>query len=99
MPTATECTPSAAPAPSWPGGLTGREVEIASLIARGYERSEIASALDIDEKTVDTHRGRALKKLGIASSVALARWAIREGLVSGAEAADAPGCTRRGASS
>ena len=79
--------------PRWPGGLTAREAEVADLLARGYRTTEIGPMLFISVKTVDTHRGHILKKLGLRCAVALARYAIRLGIVSGAAESDAPGCT------
>jgi DNA-binding CsgD family transcriptional regulator len=45
-------------------GLTGREREIAARIARGQSSREIADALVISERTVETHIGNILSKLG-----------------------------------
>lgn len=76
--------------PSWPSILTHREVEVADLLARGYTPIEISARLGISERTSSTHRLHVLDKLGLRDAVALARWALREGLVSGAVEADAP---------
>lgn len=84
----------AAPAPTWPK-LTPREAEIATMLARGYRNAEIATILGISIKTIDTHRGHLLDKLDLRCNVALTRYAIRAGLVPGAEADDAPGCVRK----
>lgn len=91
----TETTDTADTAPKWPGGLTDREIQVAVRLATGYKTTEIAAELDISVKTVDTHRGHLLNKAGLRDEVALTRYAIREGLVSGAKADDAPGCTDR----
>lgn len=61
--------------------LTERELECAFMLARGETNREIAKALGISIKTVDTHRGHLLKKLGTRNNVALARLMIRDGLV------------------
>ncbi len=61
--------------------LTSREREVAFLLARGETNAEIGKALEISTKTVDTHRGHLLKKLGCRGNVALARLMIRDGLV------------------
>ncbi len=79
----------------WPGGLTEREAQVATLLASGYKTREIASKLGLSIKTIDTHRGHVLKKVDLRDEVALTRMAIREGLVSGAKDADAPESTRR----
>ena len=67
-------------APPWQR-LTEREQEIAFMLGTCETNREIAKALGISIKTVDTHRGHILKKLGCKNNVALARFMIREGLV------------------
>jgi DNA-binding CsgD family transcriptional regulator len=62
------------------GGLTGREREIAALIAQGKSNREIAQALVLSERTVAAHIGNILSKLGFASRVHIAAWAIETGL-------------------
>lgn len=74
-------TTTAAPASLW-DRLTAREREVALMLARGDNNHEIAKALGISVKTVDTHRGHLLEKLECRNNVALARLAIREGRVS-----------------
>lgn len=61
--------------------LSAREHEVALLLARGDTNREIATALNISIKTVDTHRGHILKKLKLKNNVALVRHMIRAGLV------------------
>lgn len=61
--------------------LSGREMQILSLIGRGMERSEIASELGINEKTVSTYQGRLLHKLELRNIVELVRYAVEEGLI------------------
>jgi DNA-binding CsgD family transcriptional regulator len=63
------------------GGLTGREREIAVRIARGQSSREIADALVISERTVDTHIGNILFKLGYKARTQIAAWAAEKGLV------------------
>lgn len=68
--------------------LTVRERQVAKLLAVGSTSREIAAQLEINIKTVDTHRGHLLKKLGCRNNVELARRALRTGLVTlGAEQA------------
>lgn len=62
--------------------LTPRQREVATQLALGNQNAEIANALGISIKTVDTHRGKALGKLDCRNNVDLARLAIREGVVS-----------------
>ncbi len=63
-------------------GLTGRQREILQLIAEGKSTKEIALVLDLSVKTVETHRGRIMERLGIRDVPGLVRFAIRSGLVS-----------------
>ena len=61
--------------------LTDREREVLTLIAQGLSTKEIASALDIGPRTVDTHRANLMRKLGVKSVALLTQVAIREGIV------------------
>ena len=47
-------------------GITARELEILTLIARGFSNREIATQLFVSENTVKTHCTRAFDKLGAA---------------------------------
>ena len=57
--------------------LTGREQEVLDLIARGYANKRIARELGIAEKTVKTHVGHVLAKLGVADRTQAALHAAR----------------------
>ena len=62
---------------SAPGGrvsatLSAREREVASLVAAGKRNREVAAALFLSEKTVETHLAHIYDKLGIRSRAALA---------------------------
>ena len=61
-------------------GLTGREREIAALIAQGQINREIAETLVVGERTVETHISNILSKLGFTSRRQIAAWAIEKGL-------------------
>jgi DNA-binding NarL/FixJ family response regulator len=61
--------------------LTPRELEVVKLIAEAYTNRQIAEALSLSEKTVESHRGNLLAKLGMRDRVEIARYAIRRGLV------------------
>jgi DNA-binding NarL/FixJ family response regulator len=61
-------------------GLTPTELQVLRMIARGLSRVEIALAMHRSPKTVDNHRAAMMEKLGIHTTVELARFAIREGL-------------------
>jgi DNA-binding NarL/FixJ family response regulator len=62
--------------------LSGREREVLQLIAEGNSSSEIAQAMHISARTVDTHRHNIMKKLDIHSIAGLTKFAIRNGLCS-----------------
>lgn len=61
--------------------LTQREREILKHIAEGYSSQEIALALRLSIRTVQTHRANIMKKLGIHNTAELVRYAIGAGLV------------------
>jgi DNA-binding CsgD family transcriptional regulator len=54
--------------------LTGRELEIAGLVAQGLSHREIASRLVISKRTVDAHIEHIYGKLGVCSRVQLTAW-------------------------
>lgn len=62
--------------------LSPREREVLQLVAEGQSMKEIAAALGLSVKTVETHRRQIMEKLGIYNLAGLTRFAIREGLVS-----------------
>ncbi len=58
--------------------LTPRETEVLRLVARGHSNKEVAAALEISVKTVETHKANAMTKLGLKSRAALVRFGIEE---------------------
>ncbi|HEY7967468.1 MAG TPA: response regulator transcription factor [Solirubrobacteraceae bacterium] len=64
-------------------GLTPRETEVLSLIALGHTSAEIAGVLRVSPRTVETHRARVHKKLGLATRAELVRYALASGLLRG----------------
>lgn len=62
-------------------GLTAREVDVAVQIAQGKANREVAVALVVSERTVETHVGNILAKLGFSSRHQIAAWAMEKGLV------------------
>lgn len=61
--------------------LTARELQVMEMLARGMTNREIAEDLQISVKTVDTHRGHVLKKLGLRNNSELTRFAVKHGYV------------------
>ena len=62
------------------GSLTARELEVLTLLARGGANKAIAFELGVAEKTVKTHVGNILSKLGLSDRTQAALYAVREGL-------------------
>jgi DNA-binding NarL/FixJ family response regulator len=60
--------------------LTPREREVLALIGRGFANKRIALELGIAEKTVKTHVGNVLSKLGVSDRTQAALYAARVGL-------------------
>ena len=63
--------------------LTGRELEVLSLVGKGKTSREIADLLYISENTVRNHVRNVLDKLGMKSRFEAVNWAYREGLIDG----------------
>jgi DNA-binding NarL/FixJ family response regulator len=63
------------------GALTGREVDVARLVASRKSNKEIATALGISPRTVSTHLSSIFLKLEVASRGELADVARRQGLL------------------
>lgn len=64
--------------------LTGRERQILFSIARGETNAIIAERLGISANTVDKHRTKIMRKLGVHSAAELLARAFRDGLLDGA---------------
>jgi len=65
-----------------PDPLTGREVEVLQLLAKGLSNDEIARQLNVSEVTVRTHISHLLAKLHLANRVQATLYALREGISS-----------------
>jgi DNA-binding NarL/FixJ family response regulator len=61
--------------------LTDREREVLHWMARGLSSKDVAQALNISVRTVETHRANLMHKLGVKSVAVLIQVAIREGLI------------------
>jgi DNA-binding NarL/FixJ family response regulator len=62
--------------------LSSREKEILQLVVEGKSSAEIAKALFISAKTVETYRSRLMQKLGVSDIPGLVKFAIQHGLTS-----------------
>jgi DNA-binding NarL/FixJ family response regulator len=66
--------------------LTPRQIEVLRLVAQGRRTHEIAKDLKLSVKTIESHRGEVMKRLGVRDVVGLVRYAMRVGLVASAAA-------------
>ena len=63
--------------------LTNREQVVLLQLAQGKSNKEVAIALDISVRTVETHRKNIKRKLGISSTAGLTRYALEHGVLQG----------------
>jgi DNA-binding NarL/FixJ family response regulator len=75
---------AAAPVRSTSDLLSGREVQVLTLVAEGRTNRDVARVLSISEKTVERHVSNIFGKLGVESRTAAAAFAYRHGIVHGA---------------
>jgi DNA-binding NarL/FixJ family response regulator len=61
--------------------LTPLQLEILRHLARGDSLKMVASKMNLSRKSVDGHKYRIMKKIGVQDRVLLSRFAIREGLI------------------
>ncbi|MEZ9541977.1 response regulator [Vibrio sp. 10N.286.48.C11] len=69
------------PTPSFKNPLSRREEAVLKLVAKGESSKEVAKALNISYRTVETHRQNIKHKLDIHSTAELAKYAVSSGLV------------------
>lgn len=69
------------PRSALPAGLTAREAEILTLVARGRTNREIAAELVLSEKTVRNHVERTYAKIGVANRVGASLYALDHGFI------------------
>jgi DNA-binding NarL/FixJ family response regulator len=62
-------------------GLTMRERDVVRLIAHGHTNAEVAERLSVSIRTIETHRGRIQRRLGLSGRAQLVRWALDHGLL------------------
>jgi len=79
---ARRASPPSLTRPSYPDGLTEREVEVIRLLAAGKTDRLIADELSISTRTVGKHVSNILEKTSTANRTETARYALRRGLVS-----------------
>jgi DNA-binding NarL/FixJ family response regulator len=70
------------PAGIHPVELSPREREVLQLIAEGKATKEVARCLNVNIKTVETHRRSMMEKLRLDSVAELTKYAVREGITS-----------------
>ncbi len=81
MPPQTDRLPRMDTMPDDGSGLTAREIEVLSMVARGMINKEIADRLSISLTTVITHRKNITEKLGIKTVSGLAIYAVMHGYI------------------
>jgi len=64
-----------------PGGLTGREVDVLRLAARGLTTQQISEELFISPKTADHHIQHIYAKIGVSTRAAAALWAMQNSVL------------------
>jgi two-component system, NarL family, response regulator NreC len=62
-------------------GLTARERDVVRLLALGHTNREIAERLVLSVRTIETHRARIQRRLGLGTRAELVRWALERGLL------------------
>ena len=68
-----------------PAGLTAREAEVVSLLARGLQTKQIARELSISVKTADHHIQSSYRKMGVSTRAGATLFAMEHGLVAWGE--------------
>lgn len=63
-----------------PSGLTTREAEVLTLIARGFTNKQIAEQLFVNESTIKTHINHLFSKLGVQDRAQAVAFAYRNGI-------------------
>jgi two-component system response regulator NreC len=61
--------------------LTTREREVLQLAAEGRTNADIAAALFVSPRTVETHRAHLMRKLGLHTQADLIRYALQHGIL------------------
>lgn len=74
-------TPASRQTPSYPAGLTAREVDVLRLVAQGLTDAQVAEQLVVSPRTVTTHLTSIYNKLGVNSRAAATRFAAEHQLI------------------
>lgn len=74
--------PQGEPTEGLTGKLTTRQREVLTLIAQGHTTKEIGQALDISPKTVEFHKAKIMRELGLRKTAELTKYAVAHGMVS-----------------
>jgi HD-GYP domain-containing protein (c-di-GMP phosphodiesterase class II) len=69
------------PPPTLPAGLSGREVEVLALVARGLTNKEVGARLGVSPRTVQQHTLRIYRKIGVATRAAAGLFAAEHHLL------------------
>ncbi len=77
---ATRLAAPATVVPSYPAGLSVREVEVLRLVAQGLTNPQVAERLFLSPRTVDQHLRSVYNKLGVSSRAAATHFAVTHGL-------------------
>ena len=80
-PAGPPATTTAKTLPTYPAGLTTREVEVLRLVAQGLTDAQVAEQLVISPRTVNFHLTSIYSKLGVSSRATATRYAIEHQLV------------------
>jgi HD-GYP domain-containing protein (c-di-GMP phosphodiesterase class II) len=80
-----EAAGEAVPKIARPAGLTDREAQVISMVAKGLQTKQVGHRLGISAKTADRHLQNAYAKIGVSSRAAAALFAMQHGLTSWGE--------------
>lgn len=75
--------------------LSDRELQVLSLVARGYTSAQIAKQISVSVKTVETYRSRFAEKLALRTRSDVIRFAVQMGLLAPEALEDEPGHSAR----
>jgi two-component system response regulator NreC len=64
-------------------GLTLRERDVVRLLGLGHTNAEVADRLSLSVRTVEKHRARIQRRLGLSRRAELVRWALEQDLLDG----------------